>query len=182
MVLDDQDIIIQDTESYGGKDDQEFSHQSLVMMAMRKAIEYGTMEQTHGVYVTEKDMKGNTKVTYKQDTRKAFIESVRTLKMVMICDFDEDATIKVNALIKKIDDRKQELMNQQVIWWNNLKTSERMAYLKRGISVIQDHFSTDLPFIQTYLFEELEIYRQILEELTLLTERKNFYKMRRQTF
>lgn len=180
--MEDSDIIIQDIESYGGKEDQEFSHQSLVMMAMRKAIEYGTMEQTHGVYVTEKDNKGNMKVTYKQDTRKAFIESVRTLKMIMICDFDEGATEKITALIKKIDDRKQELMNEQVLWWNGLKQSERFIYLKRGISVIKDHFSTDLPFIQTYLFEELEIYRRILEQLTLLTERKNFYKAKRAMF
>lgn len=180
--MEDSDIIIQDVEGYTGKDDSEFSHQSLVMMAMRKAIEYGTMEQTHGVYVTEKDMKGNTKVTYKQDTRKAFIESVRTAKMIMVCDFDDEATEKINTLIEKINDTKKDLMNQQVIWWNALKQSERIMYIKKGISVIKDHFSTDLPFIQTYLFEELEIYRQILEQLTLLTERKNFYKAKRQIF
>jgi len=181
-MIEDSDIIIQDVESYSGKEDQEFSHQALVMAAMRKAIEYGTMEQTHGVYVTERDNKGNTKVTYRQDTRRAFIESVRTIKMIMICDFDTDATEKINALIKKIDDRKKELMNEEVLWWNSLKPSERMMYAKKGINVIKDHFSTELPFIQTYLFEELEMYRKIFEELSLLTERKNFYKAKRHTF
>lgn len=180
--MEDKDIIIQDVESYSGKEDQEFSHQSLVMAAMRKAIEYGTMEQTQGVYVTEKDLKGNTKVVYRQDTRKAFIESVRTIKMLMICDFDSVATTKINALIKKIKERKKTIMNEQVLWWNNLKSSERMMYAKKGIVVIQDHFSTDLPFIQIYLFEELEIYREMLEELSLLTERKNFYKAKRRDF
>lgn len=180
--MEDSDFIIQDIEGYSGKDDLEFSHQTLVMIAMKKAIEYGTMEQTQGVFVTEKDFRGNTKVTYKQDVRKAFIESVRTAKMIMICDFDKDAKEKIEALLKKIDDRKKALMNEQVIWWNSLKQSERMMYAKKGIGVIKDHFSTELPFIQTYLFEELEIYRMILEELTLLTERKNFYKMKRATF
>lgn len=182
MAMDDSDIIIQDVESYSGKDDQEFSHQSLVMMAMRKAIEFGTMEQTQGVFITEKDNKGNTKVVYRQDTRKAFIESVRTAKMIMICDFDEEATKNINALLKKVDDRKKELMEEQVKWWNALKPSERLLYAKRGTSVIKDHFSTDLPFIQTFLFDELQIYREILEQLSLLTERKNFYKPKRQNF
>ena len=182
MGVGDSDIVIQDIEGYSGKDDIEFSHQSLVMIAMRKAIEYGTMEQTQGVFVTEKDNKGNTKVTYKQDIRKAFIESVRTAKMIMICDFDDDAKEKINNILKKINDRKKELMNEQVIWWNNLKPSDRIIYAKKGIIIIKDHFSTELPFIQTYLFEELEMYRKILEELTFLTKRENFYKIKRQVF
>lgn len=181
-MIDDDNIIIQDVESFSGKDDKEFSHQSLVMLAMRKAIEYGTMEQTQGVYVTERDNKGNTKIVYRQDTRKAFIESVRTLKMIMICDFDERATTEINNLLKKINDRKKELMNEEYSWWNNLRPSQQMAYSKKGIAVIKDHFSTELPFIQTYLFEELEVYRKIFEELSLLTERKNFYQVRRGTF
>jgi len=176
MEDEDDNIQIGDTESYGGQKEQTFSHQSLVMQSMRKCVEYGTMEQTQGLFVAEKDMKGRTKLTYRQDIRKAFIESVRTAKMIMICDFDKIAKENINALIKKIDDRKKELIKEQWNWFQNLNQSQKNLYCQKGIIIKEDSFSTDLPFYQNYLFEELEVYRQIFEELTLLTERLDFYK------
>jgi len=176
--MDDEDDNIQigDTESYGGQKEQTFSHQSLVMQAMKKCVEYGTIEQTQGIFLTEKDMKGRTKLTYRQDIRKAFIESVRTAKMIMICDFDKEAREKIKILIDKINTRKKELIKEQWTWFEKLNQSQKNYYFNKGIIIRQDSFSTDLPYYQDYLFEELEIYRQILEELTLLTERLDFYK------
>ena len=117
MGEDNPDLEIGDVESYsGGGKDQAFSHQVLVMLAMKKCVEYGTMEQTPGVYLTEVDNKGRTKVTYKQDTRRAFIESVRTLKMIMICDFDPDATTDIKKLIESVDDKKTLRLKEQDDW------------------------------------------------------------------
>lgn len=180
---------IDDVEDFRHEKDIEFSHQALVMIAMKKAIEYGTMEQVQGVYLEDVDRKtGAIKVTYRQDVRKAFIESVRTSKMIMICDFDEEATKKINGykdkktkkhidgLIDKINNRKEELIKEQETWWEELKPSERNNWIRRGVTLIKGHFSIDLPFMQTYLFEELNVYREIFEELTLLTKRVKFYK------
>ncbi len=179
---------IEDIEDFSHSKDVEFSHQALVMTAMRKAIEYGTMEQVQGVYLEGVDGKtGNIKVTYRQDIRKAFIESVRTAKMIMICDFDEDAKKNilgykddkgkhVEGLIDKIKERKIGLIGEQETWWEGLKESQRNIYVRRGVTLIKGHFAIDLPFMQTYLFEELEFYREMLEELTLLTKRLKFYK------
>ena len=172
----ESDFQIGDVESYSSGKDQAFSHQALVMQTMKKCVEYGTMEQTQGVFISEKDMKGNTKVIYRQDVRKAFIESVRTAKMIMICDFDITAKEKIPALIEKINKRKKDIIKEQWGWYNKLSQSQKNSYIQRGVIITQDSFSTDLPFFQSYLFEELEVYRKILEELTLLTERLDFYK------
>jgi len=172
----ESDLEIGDVESYGGGKDQAFSHQVLVMIAMKKCIEYGTMEQVPGMYLTEQDKKGNTKVIYRQDTRRAFIESVRTLKMVMICDFDKDAKTKINELIHKTNTRKKELITEQENWWEGLKPAERNFYLQKGFEMTKGSFNTQLPFFQNYLSEELQIYREIFEQLSLLTERVDFYK------
>lgn len=176
-MAEDSEIQIGDVESYGGQKDSNFSHQALVMQAMKKCVEFGTMEQTQGVYLTETDNKGHTKLIYRQDIRKAFVESVRTAKMIMICDFDDKAKTDVNALFKKIGDRKKELIKEQWKWYDeDLNQSQKNQLQAKGILVREDSFSTDLPFYQDYLFEELEIYRDILEELTKLTERRDFYK------
>jgi len=174
--MEKDDLEIGDVESYGGFKEQAFSHQALVMMATKKCIEYGTQEQVQGVYVSEKDRKGNTKIIYKQDTRRAFIESVRTLKMIMICDFDNTAEENIKKLLDKAERRKKELIAEQNRWFESLTSQQKNNLIQKGVIIMKDSFSTQLPFIQTYLFEELEIYRKIFEELTLLTERKDFYK------
>jgi len=185
----DNDFVIEDVEDFRHEKDIEFSHQALVMIAMKKAIEFGTMEQVQGIYLEDVDRKtGATKITYRQDVRKAFIESVRTAKMIMICDFDDDAKKKINGyddeetkkrvegLIEKVNRRKIELIGKQEKWWEDMKQQERNNHIRAGVKIIKDHFSTDLPFMHTYLLEELEIYREIFEELTLLTKRVGFYK------
>ncbi len=160
----ESELEIGSVEDYGGGKDQGFSHQVLVMIAMKKCVEYGTMEQVPGMYLTNQDTKGNTKVTYRQDTRRAFIESVRTLKMIMICDFDGDAKTNINDLIKGIQEKKDDKIKEQETWWEGLKIHERNIYLQKGIQIIKGCFNTQLPFYQDYLYEELGVYREILEQ------------------
>ena len=170
---------------------QEFSHESLVMIAMRKVLEFSCGELIAGYYNTETDIKGKVKIVYKQDTRKAFIESVRSLRMVMICDFDDKAQKKLietedktkrdikNNLMDKLQERKEFWIAQQNSWWNRLNQAKKEDYFKEGSHVIDGYFNVNLPFYNQYFLEELEIYRLIYEELTLLTKRIKFYKSSR---
>lgn len=187
----EDDLEVMDVEDYRSGKDQEFSHQALVMMATRKIIEYGCQELVPGYYNTEEDNKGKTKIVYKQDTRKAFIESVRTLRMIMICDFDEDAKKKLSPisekdkkekpkeaeenLLNKIQQRKDYWMEEQKKWWDQFTDGQKREMARQGQQVMEGYFNMNLPFFQQYFLEELEIYREVFEELTQLTSRKKFY-------
>jgi hypothetical protein len=166
---------------------QEFSHESLVMIAMRKVLEFSCGELIHGYYETQTDDKGKTKIVYKQDTMKAFIESVRSLRMVMLCDFDDVAIKNLIAskkgnekpetnLIDKLKERKEFWISQQEYWWSKLSDGMKKSYIEKGEHVIDGYLNVNLPFYNQYFMEELEIYREIFEELTLLTKRIKFYK------
>lgn len=181
-----EDFEVLDTEEYRSSKDQEFSHQVLVMIATKKVLEYGCQELIAGYYSTEEDLKGKKKIVYKQDTRKALIESIKTLRMVMICDFDETATKKLIAskkdeekpdenLMDKLNKQKQFWLNEQKRWWESCTVGQQQMLVKNEKGVIEGYFNTTLQYYQQYLLEELEIYREIFEELTLLTKRMDFY-------
>ncbi|HEA46610.1 MAG TPA: hypothetical protein ENH99_02405 [Candidatus Pacearchaeota archaeon] len=183
----DDKIEVMDIEDFRNPEDQQFSHQALVMMAMRKIVEYGCQELVPGYYNTEEDNKGKVKIIYKQDTRKAFIESVRTLRMIMICDFDTEAKkiLKLNKesdqdpdnnLMDKIKARKKFWIDQQQTDWNKLSQGQKNQMIQQGKGIMEGYFNMDLPYFQNYFLEELEIYRDIFEELTELTSRLKFYK------
>lgn len=187
---DNDDFEVLDVEDYKNGKNQEFSHQSLVMMAMRKAIEYGCQELIPGYYNTEEDNRGKVKIVYKQDTRKAFIESVRTLRMIMVCDFDDDAKKKLikskkesedpeENLMDKIQARKNFWLEEQKKWWDNFSEGQKNILVKQGMQVMEGYFNMNLQFFQQYFLEELEIYREIFEELNLLTKRLKFYESER---
>ena len=186
----EEDFEVIDTEEYRSPEDQEFSHQVLVMMATKKVIEYGCGELIPGYYDTQEDGKGRVKIIYKQDTRKAFIESVRSLRMIMICDFDDDAKKILIPNEKDNEDVEENLMDllqskkdfwlkEQKKWWDALTDGQRNALTQKGMDVIEGYFNLNLNFYQQYFLEELEIYRKIFEELTLLTQRLKFYRKER---
>ncbi|HEA46176.1 MAG TPA: hypothetical protein ENH99_00120 [Candidatus Pacearchaeota archaeon] len=183
----DNDIEILDVEDFRNTEDQQFSHQALVMMATRKVVEYGCQELVPGYYNTEEDNKGKVKIVYKQDTRKAFIESVRTLRMIMICDFDSNANEKLKSnksddqkpdenLMDKIQNRKDFWIKKQQSDWDQLTEGHKNQMKQQGKGIMEGYFNMNLPYFQNYFLEELEIYREIFEELTELTSRLKFYK------
>ena len=189
-MLGDNDIEVLDVEEYRSPEDQQFSHQALVMMAMKKVVEYGCQELVPGYYNTEEDNKGKVKIIYKQDTRKAFIESVRTLRMIMICDFDSTANQKLKSnksddqkpdenLMDKIKDRKDFWIEKQKTDWDQLSEGLKKQMQQQGKGVVDGYFNMNLPYFQSYFLEELEIYREIFEGLTELTSRLKFYKKER---
>lgn len=183
----EEDIEVIDVDDYQSGKNQEFSHQSLVMTAMRKVLEYGCQELVAGYYNTEEDNRGKVKIVYKQDTRKAFIESVRTLRMIMICDFDDEAKKKLipskkdeknpeENVMDKLQDRKNFWLGEQKKWWDQFTEGQKKVLIQKGMQVMEGYFNLNLQYFQQYFLEELEIYREMFEELNLLTKRLKFYE------
>ena len=110
------------------------------------------------------------------DTRRQFIESVTTAKNFLKCDFDAGAEEKINVLLKKIKENKEKWLEKEWNWWSSLSWEFQQRLILDGKSVIKGMHNQKHFFKDSSIAEQLEIWREILEELNLLTERLKFYE------
>ena len=172
----EDDFEIKEPSEFFGKRDKGFSHSELIMMALRKCIEAGSKEMKAGFWNEKLDKFGNRIKTYIDDERKIFIESVETAKNQMICDFDDDATSKIKDIKVTLQTSLLTLKEQEEKYWKGLSARQKQEQNNKGIFQRDGYLNRGLPFYQDYLEEQVNIMRDILEELIKLTERKNFYK------
>lgn len=137
-----------------------FSHDTHVMLAYTKAINSGAVEMRKGFWQTKQDKYGNAMHVYQPDTRKEFIETVKTLHTVMIADLDEEATPKINTLISKVETTRQELLAQEKKYYDNLDYQT-----KKLIAHEDNFFNTELIYYHNWLDSCVDIYREIMKEL-----------------
>lgn len=169
----DGDII--EPEQWRNPEEQQFNHQALVMSAMKKVLDSGSDELREGWWDEKVDKLGNVRRTWNKDTRKIFIESVRSLLMVMECDFDDEAKKVITDLISQIEIRRTFWMNEEWKWWSSLNPIQRQQLTKEGKHVVQGYFNKKLDFDNYFFEEEVGLYRQICTELNKLTYRLDFY-------
>ena len=172
---DNDDFVIGNVENFGGVKDQEFSHSSLVMSSMRKCSEAGSKEMREGWFNERIDRQGNQIKTYIEDTRKAFIESVRSLKMIMAGDIDKTARDRLKKYLLNIRTKEKELINYDNEIWKKLSANEKMIHLNSGnvhLSKMLSHPKLKKHFIEYELIQ----WRNIFAELSRLTKRLDYYK------
>jgi len=153
-----------------------FNHQQLVMTGIAKCLDLGSKELKEGWWEEKIDKQGNMARTYHEDSRKAFVESVKSLLMVVSCDFDEEANAKVRKLIKEIKTRKEYWLNQEWQWWVNLTNQEKDILNRQGKNVMKGFFNAKLSFDNYFYEEETDLYREVCTEINHLTKRLNFYE------
>ena len=164
---------IGDSENYRSDKMQMFSHQMLVMETLRKCHEAGSHELRAGWFNKKMDNQGNTTLSYVEDTRKKFVESVKIAKAVMSCDFDNEAEKIISGYLETLEEEKKKLLKNQWEWYCGLPPRPRASYLGK---VMRDFFSSGLGWYFSYLELQVECYRAILEELHRLSSRKGFYQ------
>ncbi|MAG26672.1 hypothetical protein CMI47_14115 [Candidatus Pacearchaeota archaeon] len=163
-------------ESYNNSSkDEQYSHQALIMFCMKQCAIAGKREMRAGYFNTRIDSSGNVIKTYIEDTRKAFIESVKNVKMFMDCDFDD----KARENIKKIKDNLykvfKEFCQKEFEEWDNLPVKIRDERWGRGVYYHRGSLNTNLYFYQEFIEQQVEHYRQIFTELNQLASRRKFY-------
>jgi hypothetical protein len=151
--------------------ERQFSHQTLVMKCMNKCIELGSVEMKEGYFETKVDKRGNIMTTYTPDSRRAFIEAVKTLKAIMACDFDDEAIKILKKHMGDVTYNKEYWLKKEDDWWLSLSKLERPKWQhQKGYHNQKLHFKDDS------LYDEVDIWRDILEELNKLTKRLDFYE------
>ena len=171
-----EEFEIQDNDDYTSSKDEQFSHQVLVMKIMKKCIEAGSVEMRSGWVNKKTDQKGDATLTYIPDTRKVFIETVSTAENIMACDVDAEAEKIIGKAKIKLENKRKELCEVEKNRWNNMHPSLKQTFISDGIYHEEGRLNQELPLYQEFLDEKIECYRQILTELTKLTQRLNFYE------
>jgi hypothetical protein len=168
------DFEIGDVESYSSKKEN-FSHSNLIMKCLNRCADTGSVEMVEGRVDHRKDKSGNYVAVHVPDTRLTFIEAVKTCKNFMICDFDNQATNNIKQLLKRIAELKKYWIGQEHNWFNSLSWNEQQHQMKIGLGIMKESFNLKNQFHNHFVTAQVDIYRDILEELTLLTQRKDFY-------
>lgn len=171
------DAEVIDTENYTGGSDSQFSHEALVMRVLNKCMEAGCREMRSGWFNQKTDRNGNIIRQYIDDTRKQFVESVKSAETMMICDFDEDSKKKINLLKEKLKEKYKKLYDEELKYWQNLPKIMVNRLLDKGINHRKGKLNRNLDFFQDYVEFEVDVYHELLKELILLTERRGFYKI-----
>jgi len=174
--MDKDDIQIMDVEDYKGNEQTQFSHQALVMRAMVKALEYGCREMHDGYNEVIEDNKGNKKVIYKEDTKLAFIESVKTCMMVMACDFDEVFNNEHAEIMKGLEEAEKHYTESQNKFYDDMDYEDEKKFKKTIGEVNPNYLNKSLPYYYEYTAFLVDAYRKIYAELSKLTKRLDFYQ------
>lgn len=177
----DDDYEVLDVDTYTGEKDKAFSHQLLIMSAMRKAIEAGNKEMRNGYFNEKLDKFGNRIRTYIPDTRLEYIQSVRSVEAMMIGDLNfSDETIEIKKEIEKIkidlENIKSKLYEKEKKDIESASSILKNQRLMKGIYLKENSLNKNFQYYQEYIDESVEAYEKILKQLVLVTHEMNFYQ------
>lgn len=178
----DDEIEILDPETYrSGSKGETFSHSQLVMFALKKCIESGSVEMREGYFNRKRDRFGNTVEIYVPDTRLTFIETVESTIMIMADDIESDPTKDESKKeIKKIQEelkkRKETYLKLEEAQWSNASHQVKQMWQKNGKTYVPGVLTEFFPYYNYYIVDKIEAYRKIVAELKKLTLRKDYYR------
>jgi hemerythrin len=174
--MDNDDYEIGNIETFGSGNDSKFSHQFLVMKCLCRCIDCGSVEMIEGRMETKKDKMGNVETKYTPDTRRQFIEAVNTAKNFLVPEFDEQAKKEIKKYMEDIKYNKNYWLKKEMEYWNTIGYQGQQAMIKNGQQVIKGMHNQRLIFKDNSLYDELDIWRDVLESLNKLTKRLKYYE------
>jgi len=181
MADEDNDFIEIETPEnfvYGNKDFS-FNHQQLVFTAYTKTLNALSQEMVEGFWEKKRDKFGNEYWTYNKDTRREAIETIKTLKNVMVADIqksDENIRVNLGKLKEKEKSTKENFLKMQQDWWKSLDYMNQKEFIKKNAGFHPLILSDKSPYYHKYLNSLIEIYREIFEHLELIINDLKYYK------
>jgi hypothetical protein len=169
----DGDII----EPIGGgtEPENQFSHNGLIMMSMKKCLDIGSKELREGWWDEVIDKNNNIRRKWNEDSRKSFIEAIKTLMMLTEPDWDDKTKSEIIILKEKLISRKNYWLNEEWKWWVSLNPMQKEQMRKEGKSAMQGFFNQKLNFDNFYFEEEVNIYREVFTAINFNAQRLYWY-------
>ncbi len=177
----EENFDIEDIENWRGEPDLKFSYELLIMEQYRRTSKAGSQEMKKGWEERKESQTGSTvSIKVHPDTRKEFGECMNTLKNMMIGNIVADSKAKGNikGLYDELLKLKGKYIEMEEKAWQEVPEHVR-RYGSKWVDRwehIKDTLNYDHIFGEYYLQESVEVYRRILEEITLLLHRMGYFK------
>jgi len=172
----ENDVEVIDVDDYKGSKDQKFSHQALVMNILNKCADAGGKEMRSGYFNTKFDKFGNESRTYIPDSRKEFIERVKTAINFMQRDFDDKMIKVVKEATEKMKKEYKRLLELEKKDWESLSSRLIQDRWRNNIHYQEETLNVNLSYFHEYLEFEVKCHREILSELLALVKRLDDYQ------
>lgn len=165
-----------DVENYQDLSDKSFSHSALVMSCLRKCTDLGSREMREGWFNEKIDKNGLIIKTRVDDTRKAFISSVKIAMAIMKPDMDDSAKENIKKIKEELKNEFKRLDDEEDEEFNGLSPILQHQRIVSGIIPVKNSLNRELPYYNMFIDIEYDTYLNILGELSDLTARKDYFK------
>jgi hypothetical protein len=155
----------QDMENYHGTSDKKFSFEQLIMIALKKCLDAGSVEMRSGYFNTKVDKLGNPIRVYIEDSRHKFIECVKSAKAIMTSEIDEVAKKKIDVIVEELKALYDDLCKQEKKDLEIAPPILNRMRISKGIYYKPNCLNKNFSYYQEYMEESVNYYREILEEL-----------------
>jgi len=163
-MVEDNEIEIVDVENYQNPKEKTYNAQNLIMEQMALCLKNGSVDTDDtGGWEAKYDKNGNYSKTYRDDRRKVFINTIKSLMMFVHRDYKDDVFYN-----KKIDDKITNIAARRVFWqseewkwWESLSQAQKNDQAKQNRAVSKGCFNKNLDFDNFYYDEETQVYREI---------------------
>lgn len=168
----DVDFEVIEPKDYSTEKETAYSHSTLVMSALRKAMENRSKEMRDGYYNTKFDRLGNAHKVWIPDSRQEFIESVEALKMIQKRDFDPIINKKLNDIRKSLDKKYKNYCDKEERQWNDMDFNIKKKYNIEGTYFMKGMLSErNLPYYRMYIRDKVDAYTKIVSLIQQLIKR-----------
>jgi len=171
------DFEVLEPKDYTGKKDEIYSHSSLVMSALKRAMENRSKEMRDGYYNIKFDKFGNAHRVWIPDSRLEFIESVESLMMIQKRDFDSIINGKLNKIRKQLNEKYANYCKLEKQYWEELDARIIKQYNSEGTYQMEGMLSErHLPYWKMYVRDKVDTYTKIVSLIQQLIKRLGDYQ------
>ena len=175
--MSDVDFEIIEPKDYSTEKETVYSHSTLVMSALRKAMDSRSKEMRDGYWNTKFDRLGNAHRVWVPDSRQEFIESVESLIMLQKRDFDNIINGKLNKIKQSLNKKYDKYCNQEKGHWDNLEHPIIKEYNLHGTYFMKGLLSERyLPYYKMYVRDKVDAYTKIVSLIQQLIKRLGDYQ------
>ncbi len=172
----EDDFEVLEPKEYTGKKDESYSHPALLMNVLKKAVENGSKEMREGYWNTKFDRLGNAHRVWIPDSRKEFIETIESLKMIQERDFDTDVRERIKKIKEDLKKKYEDYCDLEKKGWETAPIQLKNEWNRKGDFHREGMLSKSLPYVFEYIEDQVKVAREIVSIIQHSISRRGDYQ------
>jgi len=175
--MSEEDFEVLEPKDYAPSKDEVYSHSTLVMSALKKAMENRSKEMRDGYENIKFDRLGNAHKVIVLDSRQEFIESVEALMMIQERDYDSKMKEELEKIEKELKEKHEDYCEKEKKHWEELDYNIVRKYNFNETFYMEGWLSKNyLPYDKMYIRDQVNSYTKIVSLIQQLIKRLGEYK------